>query len=408
MSDSREPNACKAVFLIEAAELLNQLEQSLFELEGSLDDDKLIDRVFSAFDTFKEPDKMLDLNDVSQFTREIISLFSQIHCDSSLLRQELIGLIRSAKDIIRIMLKRASEENLLTEEVAKQIVTALRLISAKIDTTFSEREHRQQTRGRNRNKKMLFNKELERRIELHILELQESQTRYLHAEKLSVIGKLSASIAHEFNNPLQGVITILKGLKRRAILEEEDMELLDLAIIENERMKNLVRSLQDFNQPAWDKKVRMDVHAAMNSLLLLYKSDFQHKGISIVLNYAENLPKIPAIPDQIKQVFLNLLNNAMDACTESDRVITISTRQAEQRVIISIKDTGIGIIPEEMDQIFHPFYTTKSEVKGTGLGLSICHGIIHNHQGEIQVVSRPGKGSTFAVLLPITCPLIHP
>ncbi|MGB3225139.1 MAG: PAS domain S-box protein [Desulforhopalus sp.] len=246
-----------------------------------------------------------------------------------------------------------------------------------------------------------MNEELEQRVEQRTRELQETQSQYLHAEKLSAIGKLSASIAHEFNNPLQGVITILKGLKRRAILEDEDKELLDLAIEENERMKNLIRSLQDFNQPSAGKRVVMDVHASIDSLLLLYRSDFRRKGISIIRNYDEKLPQIKAIPDQIKQVILNLLTNAADACLPGGGTITIMTRQEGRKIAVAIKDTGTGISPEKLDLIFQPFYTTKSEVKGTGLGLSVCHGIIQNHHGNIIVESMEGKGSTFTMLLPV-------
>ncbi len=246
-----------------------------------------------------------------------------------------------------------------------------------------------------------LNNVLEQRVEQRTRELQETQSHYLHAEKLAAIGKLSASIAHEFNNPLQGIMTILKGLKKRAILEEEDKELLDAAIGESERMKNLIRSLQDFNRPSSDRKMVMDVQKSIGSLLLLSKSDFKSKRISVVLNYTERLPQILAVQDQIKQVLLNLLSNAADACLQTGGVITISTWQEEERVAVAIKDTGIGIRPEKMALIFQPFYTTKPEVKGTGLGLSVCHGIVQNHQGEIRVESQPGEGSTFTVLLPI-------
>jgi PAS domain S-box-containing protein len=247
----------------------------------------------------------------------------------------------------------------------------------------------------------ILNEELEQRVEQRTRELQETQLQYLHAEKLSAIGKLSASIAHEFNNPLQGILTILKGLKRRAVLEEEDKELLDLAISENERMKNLIRGLQDFNRPSSGKTTAMDIHAAIDSLLLLYKSDFKRKGISTSLNYAEELPLIPAVSDQVKQVLLNLINNAADASAQNGGEIAITTRQIDDRVAVAIQDFGIGIEPENIDLIFQPFYTTKSSTMGTGLGLSICHGIIQKHRGEIQVESRPGEGSTFRVLLPI-------
>lgn len=245
-----------------------------------------------------------------------------------------------------------------------------------------------------------LNNELERLVEARTRELQETQIQYLHAEKLAAIGKLSASIAHEFNNPLQGIMAVLKGLKKRAILEEEDRELLDAAIDESDRMKKLIRSLQDFNRPSSCAKAVMDVQKTIDSLLLLHKSDFKNKRISIQLNHAKRLPQIIAIPDQIKQVFLNLLTNAADACRLPGGVITVSTWQEDTKVAISIQDTGIGIQPEHMGFLFQPFYTTKPEVKGTGLGLSVCHGIVKNHQGEIRVESQPGKGATFTVLLP--------
>ena len=118
-------------------------------------------------------------------------------------------------------------------------------------------------------------------------------------------------------------------------------------------------------------------------------------------NYAEGLPQILAVSDQIKQVFLNLLANAADACNHHGGVITISTWQEGGRVAVAVKDTGVGIKPEEMEEIFRPSYTTKHEVKGTGLGLSVSYGIVKNHQGEIRVDSQPGEGATFTVLLPI-------
>ena len=246
-----------------------------------------------------------------------------------------------------------------------------------------------------------INDELEQRVEQRTLELQETQKQYLHAEKLSAIGKLSASIAHEFNNPLQGILSILKGLKKRAILENEDRELLNAAIAESDRIKELIRSLQDFNRPTTGRIMAMEVHKAIDSLLLMNRSEFKSKRISVALDYAEQLPQILAVPDQIKQVFLNLLTNAVDACHLRGGMITISTRQAGDQVVVAFKDTGTGIRPEEIERIFQPFYTTKPAVKGTGLGLSVSYGIVKSHQGEIQVKSQPGAGSTFTVLLPI-------
>ena len=249
-----------------------------------------------------------------------------------------------------------------------------------------------------------INNELEQRVELRTQELQESQKQYLHAEKLAAIGQLSASIAHEFNNPLQGILSILKGLKKRAILENEDRELLVAAIDEGDRIKDLIRNLQDFNRPSSGRKAEMDVHYALDSILILQKSDFNGRRISVVRDYAKELPLILAVADQIKQVFLNLLTNAADACYEHDCVIMVSTRLEKDKVAVAIKDNGVGIKLEEMEHIFRPFFTTKAEVKGTGLGLSVSYGIVKKHHGEIRVDSQPGEGATFTVLLPIKGP----
>ena len=163
----------------------------------------------------------------------------------------------------------------------------------------------------------------------------------------------------------------------------------------------MVRNLQDFNRPSSGRKQPMELHESLDALLLLFRSDFRARQISVVRNYAAELPQILAIADQIKQVFLNLLANAMDACPQSGGVITISTWQEDDRVAAAVKDNGIGIKPEDMEQIFQPFFTTKFDVKGTGLGLSISQSIIKKHQGEIKVDSHPGEGATFTVLLPI-------
>lgn len=246
-----------------------------------------------------------------------------------------------------------------------------------------------------------MNNELERRVEQRTLELQETQKQVLHAEKLSAVGKLSASIAHEFNNPLQGIQSVLKGLKKRAVMAEEDRLLLDAAIGESERIKELIRHLRDFNRPSSDRKTLVDVHQSLSAMLLLHKSDFRSKRIRVELNYAERLPHVLAAPDQLKQVFLNLLANAADACPPVGGVIAVTTEVTGGRVAVSVADNGVGIAPEHLDLIFQPFFTTKPEVKGTGLGLSVCYGIVKNHQGEIRVTSQPNEGAIFTVLLPV-------
>ena len=246
-----------------------------------------------------------------------------------------------------------------------------------------------------------INEDLERRVEARTKELQETQKQYLHAEKLSAIGKLSASIAHEFNNPLQGILAIIKGVKKRAVLEPEDRDLLEAAIGECDRIKELIRSLQDFNRPSSGRRTMIDIHKSLESILLLHKNDFKTKRIRVECDFAAHLPQILAVPDQIKQVLLNLLTNAADACHHPGCTITVRTRGDGETITVAISDTGIGIKPEEIELIFQPFYTTKPEVKGTGLGLSVSYGIVKKHGGSIEVESQPGVGSTFTIRLPI-------
>ncbi len=241
---------------------------------------------------------------------------------------------------------------------------------------------------------------LEKRVEERTVELQETYSQLLHAEKLSAIGGLSASIAHEFNNPLQGVMNILAGVSHRATLDEDDAELMIMAGGECMRMRKLISNLQDFNRPSSGKKGTIDLHTTLDSLLVLGKKEYSTKNIIIEKSYAENLPIIEGVGDQIKQVLLNLLNNASHAC-EGGGIITIETEKAGEEVVVRVQDNGVGIDPEIIDSIFDPFFTTKETLKGTGLGLSVSYGIVKEHAGEINVVSKPGKGATFSVTFPI-------
>ncbi|TKB24407.1 PAS domain-containing protein [Desulfopila sp. IMCC35006] len=251
-------------------------------------------------------------------------------------------------------------------------------------------------------KLQVLNEELEMRVEERTHELLETQKQYLHAEKLSAIGKLSASIAHEFNNPLQSVMTIIKGIDQYVPLEKTEAELVTLALEECQRMKNLIANLRDFFQPTSGILTQVDIHALLDPLLLICKKDFHTRKISIIKKYADNLPSIMGVIDQLKQVFLNLLNNAADACQGDGMMITITTEVINgENIAVRIEDNGIGISPENIAHIFEPFFTTKQDLKGTGLGLSVSYGIIKKHGGYIDVKSEPGKGSKFSVFLPV-------
>ena len=231
--------------------------------------------------------------------------------------------------------------------------------------------------------------------------LEGAARQLLHAEKLSATGKMAASMAHEFNNPIYGIRNILEKILRRVKLGDNNRRFVKLAIQECDRMSGLIRKILDFHSPSPEKKERMDVHEAIEDMVLLIQKSFKERNICVVKEFAGDLPCIEAVPDQFKQVILNLLQNAEEAIPKRGGTVTLITSVMENNVQIQIKDTGTGIPQEAMKNIFDPFFSTKAAVKGTGLGLSVTYGIIKKHNGEIMVDSLPGRGTTFTLFLPI-------
>lgn len=236
---------------------------------------------------------------------------------------------------------------------------------------------------------------------IDITESMQLQEQLLHAEKLTAVGKLSASIAHEINNPLFGIRNVLERLKEKANLDKANAEFTNLAIQECDRIKNLIIDLQDFNRPTSGIMTTINIHKIIDNMLLLSRKETENKKISLSKDFSPKVGEIRAISDQIKQVLLNLINNALEA-TPPGGIITISTRRPDPKFItINVSDTGVGIKGKDLKHIFEPFFTTKSTVKGTGLGLSVSYGIIKRHGGEISVKSILGKGTIFTVSLPV-------
>ena len=178
-----------------------------------------------------------------------------------------------------------------------------------------------------------------------------------------------------------------------------------LHIIDNEvgRCKQIVDGLLDFSRPKQQLRERVDLNEAIERTLLLLKHHVRFKKLTIVREFAADLPKVPrASGEQLVQVFMALLLNAMDATPDQRGTVTIRTRlggPGEGGIVVEVVDRGHGIARSELPKIFEPFYTTKEPGKGTGLGLSICYAIIQDHGGRMEVESTPGQGATFRVLL---------
>lgn len=245
--------------------------------------------------------------------------------------------------------------------------------------------------------------ERQERDRKRIEELEQARHQLMHTEKLSVIGTLAASIAHELNNPLQGLSNIIKGIRRRVTLEPEDAELVELAVDECARMTTLLSALRDFNRPTSGVRAPLRLCSTLESVLLLFKKELATKKITVDVYHEEDQGNLYGVSDQIKQVVMNLVRNSVDACTEGGR-ISIRTECHRSFVILEVADNGTGIDPLIQDHIFDPFFSTKLHTIGTGLGLSVSYGIIKKHNGTIEVDSSPNKSTRFRVKLPVRGP----
>lgn len=232
------------------------------------------------------------------------------------------------------------------------------------------------------------------------LELLRTQQQLIEAEKLSAIGSLAGSLAHEFNNPLCGVRSVVERMARLSGLAPADQGLLGLALEECDRMARLIKDLQQFNLPYSDVRQTFDLHRAIDSVLVLLNNHLKGRKAKVRRQYAGAPLSLVGVENQIKQVLLNLLKNCSEALPATGGSITIETKREGDRVSIVLADTGVGISAEHLPHLFEPFFTTKAAVKAVGLGLAVSSGIIKGHGGDIRVESLQGMGTTFTVVLP--------
>ena len=242
---------------------------------------------------------------------------------------------------------------------------------------------------------------LEDRVAERTAELEETYRQLVHAEKLSATGRLAASVAHEFNNPVFGIRNVLQGLLGSSALGPEERDLAEMAVGECDRLRRLVRDLQSFSRPSSERLEPVDLRRVVDAMVLLCAKEFRRKKISVEVHFADDVPPVRGVEDQLKQVVLNLLTNAGDAVGDAGGAVRIRAERRGPDVALRVEDTGRGIRPEHRERIFDPFFTTKPAVKGTGLGLSVSYGIVRRHGGEIGVESEPGAGAVFTVTLPI-------
>lgn len=230
------------------------------------------------------------------------------------------------------------------------------------------------------------------------------EKQLLQTSKLASLGQFTAGISHEIGNPLASISSLVQELQSLELYNPEELQFTreSLQTINNHlaRIAKIVRGLSDFARISASEKMPTNIVELLDQTVNLVKYDKRSRKIKFVTQ-ASPVPLLQVNPDQIQQVFLNLVLNAIDAMPDGGR-LEVAIRRDDPWVITRFSDSGSGIEETALDRIFDPFFTTKPLSKGTGLGLSLCYGIIKDHSGQISVKSQKGSGATFEVRLPMT------
>jgi len=251
--------------------------------------------------------------------------------------------------------------------------------------------------------------DLVKKVEERTRQLKETHERLLHQDKMASLGKLSSSVVHEINNPVAGILNLVilskRILKEDVITQDtidQFLKYLDLMETETRRISRIVSNLLMFARHSKLELVKFDLNDLIEQILILNANLLKLNNIHVLEELEYNLPLIKGSEDQLKQVLMNLLSNAVESMTSSRKKhLTIQTFSKKNQAAIGLKitDTGSGIPKTIVSKIFEPFFTTKTKGKGVGLGLSVVYGIIQDHGGEIYVDSTPGKGTCFSITL---------
>ncbi len=233
------------------------------------------------------------------------------------------------------------------------------------------------------------------------MENQESHFTHLatQVDKLSSLGRMAAGIAHEINNPLAGILLYSSNLSKKVPSGGALEEGLKIIIKETQRCKTIIQGLLEFARDKKPQKVMTNINDIIESALGILYNEFHLQHVRIEKNLSKDIERLFLDENQIEQVFINLLLNALHAVDDSGLITVQSAMDAEQNSIhVEVADNGCGIAAGDIKKVFEPFFSTKAN--GTGLGLAVSYGIIKNHQGDLRVFSEPGQGTRFVIKLP--------
>jgi two-component system, NtrC family, sensor kinase len=228
---------------------------------------------------------------------------------------------------------------------------------------------------------------------------QRAAEEIVKSERLAMVGRLAAGVAHEINNPLGGILLFSRLLLKKAPVESLQRENLERIAKEAERCRTIVQGLLEFARQREPEARIININDVILQAVALLENQALFNNIKIVKQLGQDLPRVHADSSQMEQVFVNMIINAAEAMNGNGVLTVITQKGDDDKVEVSFKDTGCGIPEENLHHLFEPFFTTKEVGRGTGLGLSISHGIVQRHGGNITVASTIGKGSTFVITL---------
>ncbi len=228
--------------------------------------------------------------------------------------------------------------------------------------------------------------------------MKDMQARLVHAEKLLALGEMAATLAHEIRNPLMSIGGFAKRLHQQTSLDPSHVIYVERIVKEVERLEKLMDGIVRFSSKSGYEFLSEDINKIMEEVIQFFEDDFRKNRIDVIKDLSLDMPMIEVDRQQVKLAFNNLMANAIQAMGDGG-TLTIKTKHKDKWIVTEVSDTGGGIAPEIMGNIFNPFYTTKET--GTGLGLAITHSIITNHKGIIEVNNNMGIGVTFTIKLPV-------
>ena len=322
--------------------------------------------------------------------------------ERDLINKRLLEEIQEREKMERKLLQYSDD----LEEIVKERTARLRQKNDALEQEISERKQIEAVLQQTAEEL----KEKTRRLEISNQELKDATVQLVQSEKLSALGELTAGVAHELNQPLNGIKIIAQSLLRdiqkdRLDVDELDQELAEV-VFQVDKMSEIIDHMRIYSRrTAGSTREMIDVNSIIDGANKFLYQQLTNHNIKVVKQLESDLPQVLGDPIRLEQVAMNLITNskkAVDSSGNGNKTIEIKTYQDNGRhVIFEVSDNGVGIPPDKLELIFEPFFTTRAKGEGTGLGLSISNKIIEEHNGRIEVASKPGEETTFRVFLPL-------